>query len=123
MGRVSTGDIDSDKPIFKTTICFRGVAKEFILELEHNKSNVINALIAEAIDNGRIVDILRKLLPGKRVDMLVNKYEINQSQQQEPLRETSQSRQDAKMQQPDQTKSQRLVIKKNIGGKVDGFDF
>ena len=126
MGRVSTDDIDSDKPIFKTTICFRGIAKEFILELEHNKSNVINALISDAIDNGSIVDILRKLLPGKKVDMLVEKYDISQSLQQEPIKESTHLKQENKLEQADQMKSQRLVLRgKNNGqgDKKDGFDF
>lgn len=62
-----------DDSIFKTTITFKGTAKNLVSKLGYSKSAVVNALITDAIKSGKIVDYLAEHFSDSSIEEMLNR--------------------------------------------------
>lgn len=61
----------------RTTITFKGRAKEFVSDLGKNKSSIISSLIVNALRDGTMLEILKDQLPQKQAIDLAEKHCVN----------------------------------------------
>ena len=62
-----------DDSILKTTITFKGTAKNLVSKLGYSKSAVVNALITDAIKSGKIVDYLAEHFSDSSIEEMLNR--------------------------------------------------
>lgn len=59
---------------YKTTITFKGRARDFVNDLGQNKSIIISNLIAQALKDGSILTVLEDQLPRKLANKIAQKH-------------------------------------------------
>jgi len=59
---------------YKTTITFKGRAKDFVNDLGQNKSIIISNLIAQALKDGSMITVLEDQLPRKLANKIAQKH-------------------------------------------------
>ena len=118
-----------DDTTFKTTITFKGTAKNLVSRLGYSKSAVVNALITDAIKSGKIVDYLVEHFSDSSIDEMLNRSGSNKRHVEGS--KTSEARQSTPSKQADNESAVRGSLKsENINTNQnkqkensDGFDF
>ena len=69
--RKKQNELSFDSTTYKTTITFKGMAKNVVGRLGHSKSVIINALVTDALKSGKMADFLIEYFPVSRVNELL----------------------------------------------------
>ncbi len=69
--RKKQNELSFDSTTYKTTITFKGMAKNVVGRLGHSKSVIINALVTDALKSGKMADFLIEYFPASRVNELL----------------------------------------------------
>jgi len=81
--RRTQAELSTNDQIFKTTIVFKGVCKKLAVQLGHNKSHIVGAVLADAIRSGKIKDFLSEHYSDDEIIKMINIEDTPSAQKKE----------------------------------------